>query len=117
MLYCSRSSPHLPSTSAAFLTLTIHSELWPSSKAWRGARWLVGGILFLAIATIVILWSPRYLVFNNAFLHSAASIATYIDFALIVLVALDIVSLVIAEGIVQMLRRQICEKSGCMRCS
>jgi len=90
---------------APYLILTITSELWPSSQDWRGARWLVGGILILAIVTIVILWSTRYLVFNNTFLHSASSIAAYIDFALVVLVALDIIFLVIAEGIVQMLRR------------
>jgi len=90
---------------APYLILTITSELWPSSQDWRGARWLVGGILFLVITTIVILWSTRYLVFNNAFLHSAASIATYIDFALIVLVALDSEDSVKDEGIVQLLRR------------
>lgn len=90
---------------APYLILTITSELWPSSQDWRGARWLVGGILILAIVTIVTLWSIRYLVFNNAFLRSTSSIAAYIDFALIVLVALDIIFLVIAEGIVQLLRR------------
>ena len=90
---------------APYLILTITSELWPSSQDWRGARWLVGGILILAIVTIVLLWYTRYLVFNDALLHSASSIATYIDFALIVLVALDIIFLVIAEVILQLLRR------------
>lgn len=90
---------------APYLILTITSELWPSSQDWRGARWLVGGILILAIVTIVLLWYTRYLVFNDPLLHSASSIATYFDFALLVLVALDIVFLVIAEVIVQLLRR------------
>ncbi len=90
---------------APYLILTVTSELWPSSQDWHGARWLVGGILILASVTVALLSLTGYLVFNDALLHSASSVATYIDFALLVLVGLDIVFLVIAEAIVQLMRR------------
>jgi hypothetical protein len=54
---------------------------------------------------IALLWLTGFLVFNDALLHNASSVATYIDFALLVLVGLDIVFLVIAEAIVQLMRR------------
>ncbi len=88
-----------------YLILTVTSELWPSSQDWRGARWFVGGILLLAIVTITILWAAGSLVFNNALLQNISSIAKYLDFALLVLVGLDLVFLVIAELIVQLMRR------------
>jgi hypothetical protein len=88
-----------------YLILTITSELWPSSQDWHGARWLVGGILILAIVAIAILWLTGHLVFTNALLHNISSVATYIDFALLVLLGLDIVFLIIAEAIVQIMRR------------
>ncbi len=90
---------------APYLILTITSELWPSSQDWRGARWLVGGIAILAVVAIVLLWYTHSLVFNDTLLLNVSSIATYIDFALLVLVALDIIFLAIAEGIVQLVRR------------
>lgn len=90
---------------APYLILTITSELWPSSQDWRGARWLVGGITILAVVVIALLWYSHSLIFNDALLHTTSSIATYIDFALLVLVALDIIFLVIAEAIVQLVRR------------
>jgi len=88
-----------------YLILTVTSELWPSSADWRGARWFVGGILLLAILTMALLWLSGHLVFNNALLHSTSSIAKYIDFALLVLVGLDLIFLAIAELIVQLMRR------------
>ena len=88
-----------------YLILTVTSELWPSSQDWRGARWFVGGILLLAIVTITILWAAGSLVFNNVLLQNISSIAKYLDFALLVLVGLDLVFLVIAELIVQLMRR------------
>src|SRR5260221_246610 len=90
---------------ASYLILTTTSELWPSSQDWRGARWLVGGIAILAVVAIVLLWYTHYLVFNDMLLHDVSSIATYIDFALLVLVALDIIFLAIAEVILQLVRR------------
>ena len=88
-----------------YLILTVTSELWPSSQDWRGARWFVAGILLLAIVTIVILWAAGSIVFNNALLQNIASPAKYLDFALLVLVGLDIVFLGIAEMLVQLIRR------------
>lgn len=88
-----------------YLILTVTSELWPSSQDWRGARWFVSGIVVLALVTIAVLWYTRYLVFNEALLHSTSSVATYIDFALLLLIGLDIIFLVIAEVVVQLLRR------------
>ncbi len=90
---------------APYLILTTTSELWPSSQDWRGARWLVGGIAVLAVVAIALLWYTHYLVFNDTLLQDVSSIATYIDFALLALVALDIIFLVIAEVIVQLVRR------------
>ena len=88
-----------------YLILTVTSELWPSSADWRGARWFVGGILLLAILTMALLWLSGHLVFNNALLLSTSTIAKYIDFALLVLVGLDLIFLAIAELIVQLMRR------------
>src|SRR6266853_5931495 len=69
-----------------YLILTVTSELWPSSADWRGARWFVGGIVLLAIVSITLLLLSGHLVFNDALLLNTASIAKYIDFALLVLV-------------------------------
>ncbi len=88
-----------------YLILTITSELWPSSQDWHGARWLIGGILILAIVAIAILLFTGYLAFNAALLDRVSSIATYIDFALLILLGLDIVFFIIAEAIVQIMRR------------
>jgi hypothetical protein len=88
-----------------YLILTVTSELWPSSQDWRGARWFVGGILLLTTVTIAILWLTGHLVFNNALLLNIASPAKYLDFALLLLIGLDLVFLVVAELIVQLLRR------------
>jgi hypothetical protein len=88
-----------------YLILTVTSELWPSSADWRGARWFVAGITLLAVALVAFFWLTGHLVFNDALLVNTASIAKYIDFALLVLVGLDLLFLAIAELIVQLLRR------------
>ncbi len=90
---------------ASYLILTVTSELWPSHLDWYGARWLVGGLLILAVVVIVLLWYTHNLVFNNALLHNISSVTTYIDFALLVLVGLDLIFLAIAESLVHLLRR------------
>ena len=90
---------------APYLILTITSELWPSRTDWRNARWLVLALLVFAIATIIILWVGKVLIFDDALLISLSSIAFYIDFAFIVLLALDAVFLLAAEMIVQGMRR------------
>ncbi len=88
-----------------YLILTVTSELWPSSADWRGARWFVGGLVLFIIAIITLFWLTGHLVFNNALLLNTSSIARYIDFALLLLVGLDLVFLTVAELIVQLLRR------------
>ena len=88
-----------------YLILTVTSELWPSSADWRGARWFVLGLMLFTIAVIALFWLTGHLVFNQALLQSTSSIARYIDFALLVLVGLDLVFLAVAELIVQLLRR------------
>ena len=89
---------------APYLILTVTSELWPSHQDWRGARWLVGGLLFLAAIIIALLWLTKILIFNSTLLLSIAATATYIDFALLVLLALDVFFLIIAEVIVRIVR-------------
>jgi len=88
-----------------YLILTVTSELWPSSADWRGARWFVGGLALLTIVIIALFWLTGHLIFNNALLLNTSSIAKYIDFALLVLVGLDLVFLAIAELVVQLMRR------------
>jgi hypothetical protein len=90
---------------APYLILTVTSELWPSHQDWRGARWLVGGLLILAIATLALLWASKVLVIDDALLLSLSSSALYIDFALIVLLALDVIFLLVAEVVVRSMRR------------
>jgi hypothetical protein len=89
---------------APYLILTVTSELWPSRQDWRGARWFVVGILLLTALALTLLWATKMLVFNDATLHATSSIATHIDFALLVLLALDIAFLLIAELLVRVVR-------------
>ncbi|HLX58907.1 MAG TPA: hypothetical protein VKR83_17950 [Ktedonobacteraceae bacterium] len=90
---------------APYLILTVTSELWPSHQDWRGARWLVGGLLLLIVVTLALLLFSKALVLDDALLLKISSIAFYIDFAFLVLLALDVIFLVIAELIVQGMRR------------
>lgn len=90
---------------AGYLILTVTSELWPSRQDWYGARWLVGGLFILAIITLVLLWASKVLIFDDALLLSISTIALYIDFALGILLALDVIFLLVAEAIVQSMRR------------
>ena len=59
----------------------------------------------LAIGSVLLLWALNILVFNDAFVHALGKIALYIDFAFLVLLALDIIFILIAEAIVQSMRR------------
>ena len=90
---------------APYLILTVTSEFWPSRQDWRGARWFVAGILFITMLIIVVSWSAKLLVFDNATLQVTSSIATHIDFALLVLLGLDLVFLIVADGLVRFARR------------
>jgi len=90
---------------APYLILTVTSEFWPSRQDWRGARWFVAGILSITMLIIVVSWSAKLLVFDNATLQVTSSIATHIDFALLVLLGLDLVFLIVADGLVRITRR------------
>ena len=82
---------------APYLVLTVTSELWPSHQDWRGARWLLVGLLILTLMLAVLLWVSGALAFNAILLENIASFSTRINFALVVLLALDLVFLGIAE--------------------
>ena len=90
---------------APYLILTVTSELWPSRQDWRGARWLITVLLFLAICIIAILWALKWLTFNDTTLQITSSIASHIDFALLVLLALDAIFLILAEAILRAISR------------
>ncbi len=90
---------------APYLILTVTSEFWPSRQDWRGARWFVVGILSITMLIIVVSWSAKLLVFDNATLQVTSSIATHFDFALLVLLGLDLVFLIVADGLVRFVRR------------
>ncbi len=86
---------------APYLILTVTSELWPSRQDWYGARWLVGGLLvFLTLLIILLEYTHRL----RELLPQAIFIASHIDFALFVLVILDLLFLIVAEALVRVLR-------------
>ncbi|HLI05483.1 MAG TPA: hypothetical protein VKV40_02840 [Ktedonobacteraceae bacterium] len=90
---------------APYLILTVTSELWPSSQDWRGARWLVTALLLIALLVLGLLWYARVLVFNTALLYTISGIAAHVDFALLILLALDLVLLLLSYGLLQLVRR------------
>ncbi|GAC1656620.1 MAG: hypothetical protein NVS4B7_00760 [Ktedonobacteraceae bacterium] len=89
---------------APYLILTVTSELWPSHQDWRGARWFVVGILLLGALAILTLWVSKLLIFNQTTLFITSSIATHIDFALLVLLILDIGFFIVAELLARVIR-------------
>lgn len=86
---------------APYLILTVTSELWPSRQDWRGARWLVISLSLLALLILFLLWYTHHLA---GLLVIATSIASRMDFALLILLLLDLVFLLITEVIVRALR-------------
>ncbi|HET9920381.1 MAG TPA: hypothetical protein VFQ30_11105 [Ktedonobacteraceae bacterium] len=90
---------------APYLILTVTSELWPSRQDWKGARWLVFVLLGLTIIVLLTLWYFKLLVFNKTLLLNIAAIATHIDFALGILLALDLAFLLIAYCLLRAIRR------------
>jgi len=90
---------------APYLILTVTSEFWPSRQDWRGARWFLLGLIIVVVAVGMFLWVFKYLVFNDALLQLVSAIALHIDLALAVLLALDILFLLIAELLLQLIRR------------
>lgn len=86
---------------APYLILTVTSELWPSRQDWRGARWLVIGLILLAALFLFTLWYFHQLA---GLLGIATIVASRVDFALLILLALDLAFLLVAEAIVRTLR-------------
>jgi hypothetical protein len=89
---------------APYLILTVTSELWPSSQDWHNARWFVLGVALVTMLTLVLLWYSGVLVFNSSTLQAITSIATHIDYALLLLLALELVFILIAEVLVRTVR-------------
>ncbi len=87
---------------APYLILTVTSELWPSRQDWRGARWFVGGLTIIVLIIAFMIW---YLKRMDATLNVLTFISSRVDFALAILVALDLAFLIIAELVVQAIRR------------
>ncbi|HEY0757552.1 MAG TPA: hypothetical protein VGD98_26625 [Ktedonobacteraceae bacterium] len=80
-----------------YLILTVTSELWPSRQDWRGARWLLVFLLLLGIFVGIGCWFGGLLVFNHTLLLGVSSASNAINFVLLVLLALDLAFLLIAE--------------------
>jgi hypothetical protein len=87
---------------APYLILTVTSELWPSRQDWRGARWFVGGLAVVIVALLLLLWYTNRL---TEILTVSAFVAAHIDFALLVLLGLDLLFLIVAEALVHAVRR------------
>jgi hypothetical protein len=89
---------------APYLILTVTSELWPSSQDWKGARRFVAGLIGIFLLVALAFWYFHHI--NQAELLTVGTfVASRINFALLVLLALDIVFLIVAELLVRMLRR------------
>src|SRR6266849_1343998 len=88
---------------APYLILTITSELWPSRQDWKGARWFVVGVLLITSVTIILLWYTGHLL---PMLPVVQLIASRIDFALLILLALDVFFILIAETVVRIVRHR-----------
>ncbi|MBV8695147.1 MAG: hypothetical protein JO125_02010 [Chloroflexi bacterium] len=77
-----------------YLILTVTSELWPSRQDWYGARWLTATLALVVLLALIILWYFKHL---DALLQFSALIASRLDFALLILVLLDVIFLIVAE--------------------
>ncbi|GCE06280.1 hypothetical protein [Dictyobacter aurantiacus] len=86
---------------APYLILSVTSELWPSHQDWHGARWFVLTLAALATLFVIVVWYTQRF---DDLLAVATFISSRIDFALSVLLVLDLVFLIIAEGLVRMVR-------------
>ncbi|EFH89624.1 hypothetical protein [Ktedonobacter racemifer] len=79
---------------APYLILTVTSELWPSRQDWTGARWFMVGLCTCLLLALGLLWYTNHLA---RVLSLSTFMASRIDFALVVLVVLDLLFLIIAE--------------------
>lgn len=89
-------------TFAPYLILTVTSELWPSRQDWRGARWFIVSLFVLIALGIAAVW---YFKLFAETLRVATLVSSRIDIALAILLVLDLVFLLVAELLVQALRR------------
>jgi hypothetical protein len=88
---------------APYLILTVTSELWPSSQDWKGARWFVWSFLTIAILTLLAFWYFHH-VKQEDVLAISTFIASRINFALLILLALDLAFLIVADVLARALR-------------
>jgi hypothetical protein len=86
---------------APYLILTVTSELWPSRQDWHGARWFVSILVILLALGVVVIW---YYHRFDELQTITTMVASRIDFALVVLLALDAIFLCIAEALVRLVR-------------
>ncbi len=89
---------------APYLILTVTSELWPSSQDWKGARWFVSGFICLLLLTLLAFWYFHH-VNQEELLAVSTFVASRLNFALLILLGLDVAFLLVAEGLVRALRR------------
>jgi hypothetical protein len=88
---------------APYLILTITSELWPSRQDWKGARWFVIDLSIFLVLLLIVLWYIGYLL---PLLPVVQLIASRLDFALLVLLSLDLFFILIAESVVRIVRHR-----------
>ncbi len=88
---------------APYLILTVTSELWPSSQDWKGARWFVWCFLTLVILALLTFWYFHH-VSQEEVLAISTFVASRINFALLILLALDLAFLIVAEVLARALR-------------
>ncbi|MFL5692447.1 MAG: hypothetical protein ACJ795_11635, partial [Ktedonobacteraceae bacterium] len=65
--------------------------------------WFAVVFLLLLALGLLLLWYSKYLVFNDATLQTTSSIAMHIDFALLLLLAIDIVFFIIADALLRLI--------------
>jgi hypothetical protein len=88
-------------TFAPYLILTVTSELWPSRQDWKGAQRFVSALFMLILVGLGVLWYFKYM---NQVFQIATFVASHINFALLVLLILDLAFLILAEIIVRIVR-------------
>lgn len=87
---------------APYLILTITSELWPSRQDWKGASWFVIGLGVVLLLVLLLFWYTQRI--SQLFIL-ATLVSSHIDFALGILLILDIIFMIIAEALVYLLYR------------
>jgi len=87
---------------APYLIFTVTSELWPSRQDWHGARWFVGGLTLLIVVLLGFVW---YMNYAPTLLDVSTLVASRVNFALLILILLDLMFLCVAEVLVRVVRR------------